>query len=54
MYYLPWWVLLGCLLASVLAAYLGLRGAAVSPRALFALTVVLAPLVCCWERRWPR
>ena len=45
MYYLPWWVLLACLLASVLAAYLALRGAAVSPRALFALTVVLAPLV---------
>ena len=45
MYYLPWWVLLACLLASGLAAYLALRDSALSRRALFALTVVLAPLV---------
>ena len=45
MYYLPWWMLLACLLASALAAYLALRGAVVSRWALFALTVVLAPLV---------
>jgi PASTA domain len=44
-HYLPWWALLACLLASALAAYLALRGAVVSRRALFALTVVLAPLV---------
>ena len=45
MYYLPWWMLLTCLLASALAAYLALRGAVVSRWALFALTAVLAPLV---------
>jgi hypothetical protein len=44
-YYLPWWVLLACLLASALAAYLALRDSALSRRALFVLTVVLAPLV---------
>jgi hypothetical protein len=44
-YYLPWWGMLACLLASALAAYLALRGAVVSRRALFALTVALAPLV---------
>ena len=45
MYYLPWWVLLACLLASALAAYLALRGSSLSRRALFALTAVLAPFV---------
>jgi hypothetical protein len=44
-YYLPWWGMLACLLASALAAYLALRGAAISRRALYALTAVLAPLV---------
>ncbi len=47
MYFLPWWVLLACLAASGLAAYLflGRTQAGDSPWALFPLTVALAPVV---------
>jgi hypothetical protein len=46
-YYLPWWVLLACLVASALAAYLVLRRTQAddSPWALFPLTAALAPVV---------
>ena len=46
-FYVPWWVLLACLLASAVATYLVLRRtqAGHSPWALFPLTVVLAPVV---------
>ena len=46
-YYLPWWLLLACLAASALAAYLFLRPtqAGHSPWALFPLTAALAPVV---------
>jgi hypothetical protein len=44
-YYLPWWVLLACMPACALATYLALRDSALSRRALFALTAVLAPVV---------
>ena len=47
MYYLPWWLLLACLVASALVAYLFLRRtqAGDSPWALFPLTTALAPVV---------
>ena len=47
MYFLPWWVLLACLAASALAAYLflGRTQAGDSPWALFPLTAVAAPVV---------
>ncbi len=47
MYYLPWWGLLACLVASALAAYLVLKRtqAGDSPWALFPLTAALAPVV---------
>jgi hypothetical protein len=44
-YYLPWWALFACMPASALATYLALRDSALSRRALFVLTAVLAPLV---------
>ena len=46
-YYLPWWLLLPCLVASALTAYLVLRPtqAGDSPWALFPLTAALAPVV---------
>jgi cytoskeletal protein RodZ len=46
-FYVPWWVLLACSLASAVATYLVLRRTQVghSPWALFPLTVVLAPVV---------
>ena len=46
-YYLPWWLLLTCLVASALAAYLFLRPtqAGDSPWVLFPLTTALAPVV---------
>lgn len=46
-YYLPWWLLLPCLVASALVAYLVLRRtqAGDSPWALFPLTAALAPVV---------
>jgi len=46
-YYVPWWLLLPCLVASVLVAYLVLRRtqAGDSPWALFPLTAALAPVV---------
>jgi hypothetical protein len=46
-FYVPWWVLLACSLASAVATYLVLRRtqAAHSPWALFPLTVVLTPVV---------
>jgi lysylphosphatidylglycerol synthetase-like protein (DUF2156 family) len=46
-YYLPWWVILACLAASALAAYLVLRGTQTgdSPWALLPLTAALAPVV---------
>jgi hypothetical protein len=46
-FYVPWWVLLACSLASAVATYLVLRRtqAGHSPWALFPLTVVLAPVV---------
>ena len=47
-YYLPWWALLACLVASALAAYLFLRRiprAGDSPWVLFPLTAALAPVV---------
>ena len=47
MFYVPWWVLLACLLASAVATYLVLRRtqAGHSPWVLFPLTAVLAPVV---------
>ena len=47
MHFLPWWVLLACLAASALAAYLllGRTQAGESPWALFPLVAVLAPVV---------
>ncbi len=47
-YYQPWWLLLSCLVASALTAYLVLRRiprAGDSPWALFPLTAALAPVV---------
>ncbi len=44
-YYLPKRVLLACLPASAFAVYLALRDSALSRRALFALTAVLARLL---------
>jgi len=46
-HFLPWWLLLACLAASALAAYLlfGRTQTGDSPWALFSLTVVLAPVV---------
>jgi hypothetical protein len=44
-YYLPRWVLLACLPVSAFAVYLALRDSALSRRALFALTAVLARLL---------
>jgi hypothetical protein len=46
-FYVPWWVLFACSLASTVATYIVLRRtqAAYSPWALFPLTVVLAPVV---------
>ena len=46
-FYVPWWVLLGCLVASAVATYLVLRRtqAGHSPWALFSLTAALAPVV---------
>jgi hypothetical protein len=46
-HFLPWWALLACLAASAVAAYLLLERtqAGDSPRALFPLTVLLAPVV---------
>jgi ABC-type molybdate transport system permease subunit len=46
-FYVPWWVLLACSLASAVATYLILRRtqAGHSAWALFPLTVVLAPVV---------
>jgi cytoskeletal protein RodZ len=47
-YYLPWWLLLPCLVASALTAYLVLRRiprAGDSPWALFPLTAALASVV---------
>jgi hypothetical protein len=47
LYFLPWWALLACLAASAVAAYLLLERtqAGDSPRALFPLTALLAPVV---------
>ena len=47
MYFLPWWALVACLVASALAAYLflGRTRAGDSPWALFPLTIVLAPAI---------
>ncbi len=47
MHFLPWWALLACLAASVVAAYLLLERtqAGDSPWALFPLTVALAPVI---------
>ncbi len=46
-YYQPWWLLLSCLVASALTAYLVLRPtrAGDSPWVLFPLTAALAPVV---------
>ena len=47
MFFLPWWLLLVCLVGSALATYVLLEGtqAGDSPWALYPLTAVLAPVV---------
>lgn len=45
MHYAPWWLLLFCLPVAALAAYLALRGTDLSRRTLYALTILLSPVL---------
>ena len=45
MHYAPWWLLLLCLPVAGMAAYLALRGTDLSRRTLYALTILLSPVL---------